>query len=262
MWLVTRTHLEYALGALIIGLMALVVVLLFALNGESAPLETVWGNVAEWAGVVVTFFGFVGAIAALRIQSRSVEIQHEQRQEEVQEKSDAAVARQARGKAEVMRQMEQETQRLRAEHEKYARLVDLEVTAAHQRPDPGHVRSSDGHLALKVRAHFHQSKEPIPLGPYQDARLIVPDRTELDGMEESISRAEEAKVGAAGFRYDLIWRVTGDGPFNGDDVAALQWLIPKVGVEFTDPKGVRWRINGDKTLEHLTVRDVPDVIRT
>lgn len=61
-WLVARTHLEYALAMLAIGLLALVVVLLVALNRESGPLETVWGNVAELVGVVVTFLVLSGQL--------------------------------------------------------------------------------------------------------------------------------------------------------------------------------------------------------
>jgi uncharacterized protein YhdP len=81
-------------------------------------------------------------------------MQHEQRQDEVQEKSAADWAKQVPAKAVVLRQQEQETQRLRMEHEKYARLVDLQVTAAHQRCAPGHERLSDGRLALRVKAHL------------------------------------------------------------------------------------------------------------
>lgn len=256
-WLVGRTHLEHVLGALSGGLLTLVVVLLVALRGESAPLETVWGNVAEWAGVVVTFFGFVGAIAALRIQSRSVEIQDEQRRAQVREKADADFVKQVQGKAIVTRLLAQKTNRLREERERYARSVEFEVKAEHQRPDPGHQIANDGQLALSVKARFHESKEPVPLGPYKDNRLMIPGRSELLGMEESIARVFEENLGASGFRNDLIWRVTGDSQFRGDDIEALKWLIPRVGVEFTDPKGIRWRINGDKTLDELAVGGSP-----
>lgn len=255
LWMVGRTHLEYGLVAFSTGLIILLVVLLVALNRESAPLETVWGNVAEWAGVIVTFFGFGGAIAALRIQRRSVEIQDEQRRDEVQEKSAADFARQVRGKAIVSRQLEQEAKRRREEREKFARSVELQVRAEHQRALPGLQRPSDGQLALSVKAFFREQRGLIPPEPYTEALLIIPHEAELAGMDESISRIGEKKLGAPGFRRELAWRVTGDGQFQGDDNEALKWLIPRVGVEFSDPKGIRWRISGDKELEELPAED-------
>lgn len=48
------------------------------LRRDSAPMATEWGPVASWAGVVVTFLGFVGAIAALKVQRAAVDVTVEQ----------------------------------------------------------------------------------------------------------------------------------------------------------------------------------------
>ena len=84
-----RTVLEQILLLVSAFLIVLIVALLIALARDSAPLATEWGPVASWASVVVTFLGFVGAIAALRIQKTSVGIASEQHNKKKYEEAEA-----------------------------------------------------------------------------------------------------------------------------------------------------------------------------
>ncbi|WP_157940257.1 hypothetical protein [Arthrobacter ruber] len=258
-WLVERTDLEYSLGAISAGLLAGVVLLLTALNLQSAPLATEVGNVAEWAGVVVTFLGFVGAVAALRTQRRSVEIQDEQWRTQVEDQAAVAIGEQLRGLAAVRQQLELEAERNQAEREKYARSIRFSVGASHQRALSGQTRPTDGHLTLSVTAVF-QEKGTLDLPrPFTDNKLIVPAAPQLIDMNVQIDRVEENQLGTAGMRKELAWQVTGVGQFAGDDSRALRWLTSQVAIEFTDPEGVRWRLDGDQNLKELPVGGSPAV---
>lgn len=237
-WFARRTIPEYGLFVFSLGLVGVIIALLRGLAEETAPFETVWGNVADWVGVVVTFLGFVGAIMALLVQARALSIQHDERQDKLQTRAEQKIAEEA--------ELERRKEEKRTE---FARSVGFDVTARHDPGLPGHKRASDGQLSFVCRADFPSDAA----APYTDCRLLVPDPrpAEITKFEETIARVHEDKLGAHGHRTNLTWRVAGEGWFDGDDQKALSWLIPLVGVEFTDPDGVRWRINGDKKITQV-----------
>ncbi|WP_185751336.1 hypothetical protein [Arthrobacter sp. 31Y] len=209
--------------------------LVFALQVKTAPLETDWGNIADWAGAVVTFGGFVGAILAVRLQTQAVSIQNAQRQEELDERAGAAAAAAA---AEILRRDDH--------HKRFARAVSFDVSAKHDRGMPGHRRASDGQLVLRCGADFPRSAS----GPYSDCRIVIPEPLpdEIARFEVSNDRVFGAVLGSSGYPSNLTWRASGEGWFEGDNRKALEWFAPWVGLEFTDPDGIRWRINGNNDL--------------
>lgn len=232
-WIARRSTLEYWLAGTCFIFLALIVVLLVALSRDSAPLEPEWGNCAEWAGVVVTSFGFVGAIITVYMQGRSVRIQEEQHEESKNEK-DAKAAAAERAAAKDAKE----------NWEKWVRAVDFKAVAKHKPKLPGQTSpQDDGKLVL-------QCKATVRGGLYKDVRLIVPPP--LDGFDIRAERLEAPVLGI-GSRENSEWRVSGDGWFGGDDDKALEWLRAQgAAFEFTDPAGIRWRKDGPESFQELT----------
>lgn len=216
-WIARRSTLEYWLSGTCLIFAALIVVLLIALSRKSAPLETEWGNWAEWAGVVVTSFGFVGAIITVYMQGRSVRIQEEQHEEgKKQKEAEAEAAASA------------EAERARETREKWARAVSFRAVAKHIDTIGSQEKAK---LVMRCRA-------TVGAGRYTDVRLVVP--APLYGFEIKAERLHAPVLGT-GSANDLEWTVRGDGWFDGDDKKALEWLRTQGAVEFTDPAGIRWR---------------------
>ncbi|MFD1211492.1 hypothetical protein ACFQ36_05495 [Arthrobacter sp. GCM10027362] len=149
-WIARRSSLEYWLAGTCLVFLALIIVLLIALSHDSAPMEPVWGNWAEWAGVVVTSFGFIGAIITVHMQGRSVSIQEEQHEEGKKAKEAAAQAAKA-----AM------TQRAKDEREKWAHAVDFVTIAEHAPKLHGQVSPQDGKLTLQCRATVEKVSTPM-----------------------------------------------------------------------------------------------------
>lgn len=245
-WIANRSTLEYWLAGTSSIFLALIVVLLIALSRSSAPLEPEWGNWAEWAGVVVTSFGFVGAIITVYMQGRSVRIQEEQHEDNKRTKDAAAKASEIATAAEAKAAEIAKAQRDKEEREKWARAVDFKVAAQHTPKLRGQTHAEDGKLIMQCRATTLRG------GIYTDVRLIVPPPVE--GFEVRADRLHAPKLGS-GHARDLEWRVSGYGRFSGDNAKALEWLRTRSAIEFTDPAGVRWRLDGYESLQELTPED-------
>jgi hypothetical protein len=193
-------------------------------------MEPEWGNWAEWAGVVVTSFGFIGAIITVYMQGRSVRIQEEQHEEGKKAKEAAAEAAEAA-----------KTQHAKEEREKWARAVDFKTVAKHTPKLRGQDSPEDGKLTLQCRA-------TVGKGRYTDVRLIVPHP--LEGFVVRAERVHAPELGS-GPMSSLEWRVSGDGSFDGDDDKALEWLTTQGAIEFTDPNGIRWRKDGQGLFKEI-----------
>ncbi|MFF1831126.1 hypothetical protein [Paenarthrobacter sp. NPDC058040] len=237
-WLSQRTTLESGLLWACIGLTGIIVALCCALQVKTAPLEADWGNIADWAGAVVTFGGFVGAILAVRVQTRAVSIQTAQRKDEL---DDRATADAAAASAEALRRD--------AHHKRFAHAVTFDVSAKHDRGLPGHRSALDGQLVFRCRADFPGDA----FEPYSDCRIIIPEPLpqEVALFNVTIARVSESNLGSSGYRSNLTWRATGNGWFSADDRKAFKWFAPLVALEFTDPEGIRWRINGNQQLSEI-----------
>lgn len=241
-WIAQRSTLEYWLAGTCLIFLALIVVLLIALSRDSAPLEPDWGNWAEWAGVVVTSFGFIGAIITVYMQGRSVRIQEEQHEDSVRAKDEAARAAEISKAAEALSAEVAKAERDKEEREKWARAVNFKVVAQHTPKLRGQTHADDGKLIMQCRATTLRG------GLYTGVRLIVPPS--IEGFDVRVDRVHAPKLGP-GHARDLEWRVSGYGRFNGDNARALEWLETQAAIEFTDPGGVRWRIDGHGSLLEL-----------
>lgn len=222
-WLRRRTPLEMCLLIACVGLSAAVVTLAFLLRPAHAPLETDWGNAAEWTGVVVTFFGFVGAFGALMLQHRGVEDQ---------QRSTAIHAEQRREELEA-REMEA-AEEARADALIHASSFTIRAFATYV------LETERSEIRLGCTAN------PIDASKFTDVKLVAPEHPEL----------KEVRREGTGSR--VSWRAnwsTSDGTiFAGGDprMAAESWLQNQCAVEFTIPTGERWRLDGRKVLKEIT----------
>lgn len=230
-----RTGLEQFLVIASLGLMALVVLLSVLMILRFAPLETDWGTVADWAGAGVTFLGFAGAIAALRVQVKATDMQKVQHERvEKQVKTDAS----DKATKQVAEALE--------EKRRFASQVKFHGSAEHYGVPGQKNEAMDGKLVLTSSADF-----PANDVPFTDCRLIIPTDPRVKGFSTEVYRVSSAQLSGRA-SHNLAWKATGAGWFDGDDQKARAWFAQASGVEFRDPAGVRWRIQGDRSLVELS----------
>lgn len=230
-----RTEFEQSLLTICAGLLALVVLMAIQMTGHFAPLKTDWGSVAEWVGAGVTFLGFAGAIAALRVQVKSNKMQTTQHERTEKGLEDEATAQEQKKAADA-----------RQEKERFVSKVKFTATALHYGvPGQQNIRR-DGKLVLECSADFPAS-DPF----FTDCRLIIPQDSRLKDFEIQMDRVSSAKMSLGG-GCNLGWKITGDGWFGKDLKKAQDWLNEEAAVEFTDPNGVRWRMKSDKSFVERT----------
>lgn len=218
--------LEICLLLICVTLLAGVATLAILLGGANPPLEPAWGNVAEWAGVTVTFLGFVGAFGALLLQRRSVEIQVDQHLSAVQEKKRLEAAERA-----------QQAEIIRKEREKYAAQLPFFASAEFKSNSTGLAYKQGEQLIYKVSA------TAISAATFENVRVSVP---EVPDMDIPVNRTKAARLDYENTK-SVAWEARsprgGETNFTGQTRRqdAPKWLRERVSVEFTDPNGVRWR---------------------
>jgi len=211
------------IAALLVGVTTLATLL----GGANPPLEPAWGSIAEWAGVAVTFLGFVGAFGALLLQRRSVAIQSDQHVTTQQEKA-ASTAKEENERKRIAKQ----------EREVYVSAVQIKIEV----DDEAH--SSIGALRVTaVSLHAHATATPGRGHTLLDANLFIPSIPDLKNVNDRIS---SPRVSEDSMR-DLSWSAR-SGAFDVDstDIKAEKeklWsaLQNQAHIDFTDPNGVRWR---------------------
>lgn len=240
-WWKRRSPLEICLFLICIGLLAGVATLAILLGSANPPLEPVWGNIAEWAGVVVTFFGFVGAFGALMLQRKSVSIQADQHVTAQQENATSA-AKEDNERQQIAKQ----------EREVYVSAVQIKIgvdTEAH---------NSIGELRVTtVSMHAHATVTPGRGHTLLDAQLFIPSMPDLKNVND---RASSPRVSEDSMR-DLCWSAR-SGAFNVDSSVIKAereklWIVlqNQAHVEFTDSNGVRWCKMANGHFDEITASE-------
>lgn len=225
-----RTGLEQTLLLVSTGLVSLLVAALTALARDSAPLATEWGPVADWVGASVTFLGFVGAIAALRVQSKSVDAQLEQHKtqketEETKEQQQAAA---------------REAEALKAK-QKDAEAVQLNVSAGRRQAGPGSEFVHKQPFVVTCTLVF----------PYKNIRYTEVD-FKVPDMPESFRQLQDdrktTKFSTVNHGARITWQVSGSKWPHGDEADAKAWMAARTFATFTDPSRIKWKLDGAGNL--------------
>lgn len=227
-----RTGLEQILLLVSAGLVGLVVALVIALVRESAPAATEWGPVADWVGAVVTFLGFVGAIAALRVQRKSVDVQVQQHNKIERAEKAVAVAKEAALAAEALK-----------DREKEARAVKLTVSVGRPKPPPGSKFVYPP--PFNVRCHLL-----FPPGAnYTDVEFKHPDIP--DEFRFLMDTTREPKFSTDARDVRIYWEISGDEWPHGPEDEAQTWVAERTSVTFKDSAGVAWKLDGAGSLAEV-----------
>lgn len=225
-----RTGLEQTLLLVSAGLVGLLVAALIALARESAPLATEWGPIADWVGASVTFLGFVGAIAALRVQSKSVNAQLEQHNkqketEEIKEQQQTAA---------------REAEALKAK-QKDARAVELNVFAGRRQADPGSewVHKQPFVVTCTLVCPYKNIR-------YTEVDFKVPETPESFRLLQDDRKTTKFSTVNHGAR--ITWQISGNTWPHGDEADAKAWVAARTVVTFTDPFRIKWKLDGTGNL--------------
>lgn len=237
-----RTGLEQILLLVSAALVGLVIALVIALARESAPMATEWGPVADWVGAAVTFLGFVGAIAALKVQRKSVDAQLEQHNK-TKEAEEAEERRKSAARA----------AKALEEKEKDARAVQLAVSAGRRKPDPGSKFVDEPPFVVTCLLVF--PPEDIR---YTDVDFEVPDRP--DDFRQVVDDRQTTKFRTVNGGARITWEISGKEWPRGSEADAKAWVGARTVATFTDPSGVRWKLDGNGELDEVT-KDVEAEVR-
>jgi hypothetical protein len=228
-----RTGLEQTLLLVSAGLIGLVVALVIALVRDSAPLETEWGNVAGWAGVSVTFLGFVGAIAALRVQVKSVEVQVKQHNKTEMAEQDAKRQELAAQEAEALQKKQQD-----------AKAVTLTVAAGRRDAGRGHQFVEKQPFVVTCLLAF-----PRRNAKYTNVEFKHPDKPEDFRVE--MDDSADTDITTVNWGARIHWQVSGDEWPYGPEADAKAWVGSRTSVTFTDPSGIQWQLDGTGSLAEV-----------
>ncbi|NWL26657.1 hypothetical protein DM794_06220 [Paenarthrobacter ureafaciens] len=212
------------------GLVGLLVASVVALARDSAPMATEWGPVADWVGAAVTFLGFVGAIAALKVQRKSVDAQLEQHKKAKEAEEAADSARKAAAAVEALEKKEAD-----------ARAVRLTVSAERPQDPPGSSYVHKPPFVVKCHLEF-------PIGPsYTDVDFRHPDKPNGFRVLEDNIPDPKFNVEKRG-RNRFKWEVSGDFWPHGTEPEGRGWVTERTYVTFRDAAGTRWKLDGEGTL--------------
>lgn len=227
-----RTVLELALLAATIILAGLLVFAVIGLLTGSRAADINWGAVADWTTAGVTLMGFIGAIAALRVQSAALGLQTEQynkTEEEKGKKKDIDDAEKAAAEKE--------------EKWRCAKAVSLDVRAQ---------RGS------QLRGQQPVYKPPLtimcelkaPRGSFlTDVAMATPNLPAgFKIFEESTTQADRLEGGR-----NIRWSAQGDywSEVFGPEEDAETWLRNHTSVTFKDPDGNTWKLEGSRVLKEI-----------
>lgn len=222
-----RTGLEQILLLVSAFMLCSIVVLLIMLRRDSVPMATEWGPVASWAGVVVTFLGFVGAIAALKVQRAAVDVTVEQHN----------TAKEATARAEGVEaeKAEREAQKIK---EQAVSAVRLKVFAS--LPAKPSAAIYDNQKELLVGCTLKIPKG----GRYKHVKLTLPEVPKgFRVVEAPPANLSDLTVGISG--VDALWRLRGENWPYGPESQAKNWLAERIFVTFTDSSGINWKLYGN-----------------
>ncbi|WP_306900538.1 hypothetical protein [Arthrobacter sp. B1I2] len=229
-----RTGLEQVLLLVSAGLVGLLVAAWVALVRDSAPLATEWGPVADWVGASVTFLGFVGAIAALRVQRRSVDAQLEQHNKQ-KEKEEAEEQNQAAArKAEALEAKQKD-----------AKAVELNVSAGRRKADPGTEFVNAQPFVVTCTLVF-----PYRNIQYTEVDFKVPDTPE--NFRQLQDDRKTANFSSVNHGARITWQISGNEWPHSDEADAKAWVAARTFATFTDPSGNKWKLNGAGNLTDAT----------
>lgn len=225
-----RTGLEQILLLVSAGLVGLLVAAWVALARESAPLATEWGPVADWVGASVTFLGFVGAIAALRVQTKSVDAQLERhnKQKTIEEAEDQQRA--AAREAEALEAKQRD-----------ARDVQLSVSAVRRQADPGSQFVNEQPFVVTCTLVFPRGNIR-----YTEVDFQVPDTPENFRQLQDDRKTTRFSTINHGAR--IIWKISGNKWPHGDEADAKAWVATRTFATFTDQARNKWKLNGAGNL--------------
>lgn len=229
-----RTGLEQILLLVSAGLVGLLVAAWVALARESAPLATEWGPVADWVGASVTFLGFVGAIAALRVQRKSVDAQLEQhnKQKEAEEAEEREQAAAQRAEALVAKQRD-------------AKAVELKVFAGRRKADPGSKFVDEQPFVVTCTLVF-----PYENIRYTEVDFEVPDKP-ANFMQLQDDR-KTTKFSTVNYGARITWQISGNEWPHGSEADAKAWVAARTFATFTDRSGIKWKLNGAGNLTDVS----------
>lgn len=228
-----RTGMEQSLLLITAFLFVLIVVLLIALRRDSAPLATEWGPVASWASVVVTFLGFVGAIAALRIQKTSVGIASEQHEKNKSKDDDDERAQAAAAEANTL-----------AIKETFVRAVKVSVQANRRSPLAGH------HSTQKQPFGVSCVVVIPPNIKFTNVKFNHPEAPE--GFRVLDDTKSDTKFDTVRHGIRIVWHAEGNKWPHGSEDNAQAWAADQTSVTFTDPSGINWKIDGHGHITEIT----------
>lgn len=212
----------------------LIAALIIALSRKFAPLATEWGPVADWVGVAVTFLGFVGAIAALKVQRISTDVQLEQHNDTKADKNRVARNKQDQLDADA-----------REKKERAARSVELTVDARRYEPYKGAQTVDEQPFEVKCRLVF-----PPKRNKFTNVKFNHPDNP--DGFRVVEDTASDTRFTTLEYGARIIWSVSGKDWPHGPEADAKAWVAERTHVTFTDPAGFHWRLDGHGTLKEIT----------
>ncbi|GAB3572535.1 hypothetical protein GCM10027405_39430 [Arthrobacter alkaliphilus] len=200
-------------------------------------MATEWGPVADWVGASVTFLGFVGAIAALKVQRKSVDAQLEQHNKT---KSDEEEAQRKKAEALGSERLEKK--------EKDARAVKLTVSAARPKAPPGSKFVDKPSFVVTCGLVF-----PTGNLKYTDVGFEVPDK-ELDGFgfREVMDDRKVTKSKTVNGPARLTWQISGDYWPHGSEADAKAWVAARTFATFKDPSGIEWKLDGNGKLVEVS----------
>lgn len=231
---VERTGLEQILLLVSVGLVGLLVAAWVALARDSAPLATEWGPVADWVGASITFLGFVGAIAALKVQRKSVAAQLEQHNKQ-KENEDAEEEKQAAAS---------EGEALAAK-QKDAKGVELKVSASRRKADPGTKFVYEQPFVVTCTLVF-----PRRNIRYTEVDFKVPDTPE--NFRQLQDDRKMTKFSTINHGARITWQISGNKWPHGDEADAKAWVAERTFVTFTDRARNKWKLNGAGNLADVS----------
>ncbi|MFB9164197.1 hypothetical protein [Arthrobacter psychrochitiniphilus] len=229
-----RTGLEQILLLVSVFLLCSIVVLLVMLRRDSAPMATEWGPVASWAGVVVTFLGFVGAIAALKVQRAAVDVTVEQHN----------TAKEAKAIAEGV---EAEKAALEAQRIKEQAVSAVHLKVFMSRPIKPSEAIYDDQRELLVGCTLRILRG----GRYKHVKLTLPEVPKgFRVVEAPPANLGDLTVGISG--VDAKWHLRGENWPYGPESQAKKWLSDRIFVTFTDSSGINWKLYGNGEFAEIS----------
>ncbi|NSX38538.1 hypothetical protein HTS88_19335 [Pseudarthrobacter oxydans] len=222
---INRTPLErFLLIVVVLCLVLLATDAICAMRG----LPWDWGTTADWFTGVVTLGGFVGAILALRVQTKALKIQTDQHNDTLSKEEEAQ-----------NKELQQERDAANEEKWKCANRTTLVVTA--QRGDP---RYNYVHKPpLTVTCEF-RAPEGFVLSNVQ---LIAPP---LPSFFKEGSRTD-THCDSLNHSRPMKWEMLGSYWPNGDEKDARAWVERRTSVVFTDERDVTWLRSGSGQLTEV-----------